>query len=142
MLNWLSGKLRNRALVGNVTYGIRRAAEIPTPTWEVSHDRLNTWTLYFWAQSGVGSHTALLTKSENKMRTALAKTQSLTFDGDETLFLLIYATSGFEPCLNPRSCVVRPLTTAGSAKMSRRVPFLAQAFLAQEDIGCEDTDGV
>ena len=38
--------------------------------------------------------------------------------------------------------MVRPLTTAGSAKMSRRVPFLAQAFLAQEDIGCEDTDGV
>ena len=56
--------------------------------------------------------------------------------------VLIYATSGFEPRLNPRSCVVRPLTTAGSAKMSRRVPFLAQAFLAQEDIGCEDTDGV
>ena len=52
------------------------------------------------------------------------------------------ATSGFESRLNPRSCVVRPLTTAGSAKMSRRVPFLAQAFMAQEDIGCEDTDGV
>ena len=32
------------------------------------------------------------------------------------------ATSGFESRLNPRSCEVRPLTTAGSAKMSRAEP--------------------
>jgi len=38
------------------------------------------------------------------------------------------ATSGFESRLNPRSCEVRPLTTAGSAKMSRPSFSLAQAF--------------
>ena len=39
------------------------------------------------------------------------------------------ATSGFDSRLNPWSCVVRPLTTAGSAKMSF---YLAQvAFFAQ-----------
>ena len=41
-------------------------------------------------------------------------------------FLLIYATSGFEPRLNPRSCVVCPLTTAGSAKISRLSGKLVQ----------------
>ena len=45
MLNQLSGKGEIGALVGNVTYDIRRVAKSPTPRGRSVTTELNTWTV-------------------------------------------------------------------------------------------------